>query len=150
MLHTFSGAPTVEWRQQSQHLVKESNMRRPLSIAILLASLAAPALAAEGVELSLRAKSLVASATATNPAKDAEAPFRLARDPIPDLFVREEEQRKGLRGACDNNSSSLCYDMVDRRVVYRPARALMPKFEGMRAESISLRSDRLVLKYSFR
>ena len=125
-------------------------MRRSLSIATVLASLAAPALAAEGVELSLRTKSLVASATATVPAKNAEAPFREARDPIPDLFVREEEQRKGLKSACENNSSPLCYDMVDRRVIYRPARKYMPQFEGLRAESISLRSDRLILKYSFR
>jgi hypothetical protein len=40
--------------------------------------------------------------------------------------------------------------MVDRRLVYRPARGYMPRFEGLRAESVSLRRDRLVLKYSFR
>lgn len=125
-------------------------MRRALTIATVLASLAAPAMAAEGVELSLRTKSMVASAAATAPAKNAEAPFRLARDPIPELFVREEEQRRGFRSACENNASSLCYDMVDRRVVYRPARKYMPQFEGLRAESVSLRSDRLILKYSFR
>ena len=128
-------------------------MRRSFVITAVLAILATPALAAEGVELSLRSKSLAAaaaSATATAPAKNAEAPFRVARDPIPELFVREEEQRKGLKSACENNAASLCYDMVDRRVVYRPARKYMPAIEGMRAESVSLRSDRLVLKYSFR
>lgn len=128
-------------------------MRRSLVITAVLAILATPALAAEGVELSLRSKSLAAaaaSATATAPAKNAEAPFRVARDPIPELFVREEGERKGLKSACENNGASLCYDMVDRRVVYRPARKYMPRIEGMRAESVSLRSDRLVLKYSFR
>ena len=128
-------------------------MRRPIIVATLIASLATPALAAEGVELSIRSKSMAvaaASASATAPAKNAEAPFRVARDPIPELFVREEEQRKGLKSACENNGASLCYDMVDRRVVYRPARKLMPQIEGMRAESVSLRSDRLILKYSFR
>lgn len=127
-------------------------MRRSLAITAVLAILATPALAAEGVELSLRSKSLAAAANATSaaPAKNAEAPFRVARDPIPELFVREEEQRRGLKSACENNAASLCYDMVDRRVVYRPARKYMPRIEGMRAESVSLRSDRLVLKYSFR
>lgn len=126
-------------------------MPRSLVITATLAILASPALAAEGVELSIRSKSMAAaSAAATVPAKNAEAPFRVARDPIPELFVREEEQRKGLKSACENNAASLCYDLVDRRVVYRPARKYMPQIEGMRAESVSLRSDRLILKYSFR
>ena len=125
-------------------------MRRSIIVATVLATLAAPALAAEGVELSIRSKSMAASVTSGAPAKSAEAPFRIARDPLPDFFAPEEEQRKGLKSACENNQSSLCYDMVDRRVVYRPARNYMPKFEGLRAESVSLRQDRLVLKYSFR
>jgi hypothetical protein len=125
-------------------------MRRSIIAATILASLAAPALATEGVELSIRSKSMAASVTAGPPMKNAEAPFRVARDPLPDFFVREEETRKGVRSACENNSASLCYDMVDRRLVYRPARGYMPRFEGLRAESVSLRRDRLVLKYSFR
>jgi hypothetical protein len=40
--------------------------------------------------------------------------------------------------------------MADGRIVYRPARAYMPQFDGMRAESISLRHNKVVLKYSFR
>ncbi len=125
-------------------------MRRALIVATILASLAAPALAAEGVELSIRSKSMAASVTSAVPSKNAEAPFRVARDPLPDFFAPEEEQRKGLKSACENNAASFCYDMVDRRVVYRPARAYMPQIEGLRAESVSLRSDRLILKYSFR
>jgi hypothetical protein len=40
--------------------------------------------------------------------------------------------------------------MADGRIVYRPVRQYMPQFEGLRAEAVSLRSDRIILKYSFR
>lgn len=125
-------------------------MRQTVLTAAIFATLAAPAFAAENVELAIRYKGMAATAAQAAPARNAEAPFRVARDPIPELFAREEEQRKGLRGACENNTAALCYDMVDRRVVYRPARKYMPQFEGLRAESVSLRQDRLILKYSFR
>ena len=83
-------------------------------------------------------------------AKHAEAPFRYARDPMPELLRREEQERRGPSGACQNAATTLCYDMNDGKIVYRPARKYMPQVEGLRAESISLRRDKLVLKYSFR
>ena len=125
-------------------------MRRPLLISTVLATLAAPALANEGMELSIRSKSMAASVTSAAPARNVEAPFRVARDPLPDFFSPPEEQRKALKSACDANASSLCYDSTDRRLVYRPARNYMPQVEGLRAESVSLRKDRIVLRYSFR
>ena len=125
-------------------------MRRSLMISTILASLAAPAMAAEGVELSIHSKSMAASVSSAPPARNVEEPFRVARDPLPDFFVPQEEQRKGIKAGCENNTSALCYDMVDRRVVYRPARKLMPEFEGLRPESVSLRQDRIILKYSFK
>ena len=91
----------------------------------------------------------MAAATAV-PAKAADAPFRAGRDPMPELLLREEQERRGPRGACDVNATSLCYDMADGRVVYRPARRYMPAVEGLKAESISLRRDKIVFKYSFR
>ena len=125
-------------------------MCRTLLISTILVTLATPAIANEGVDLSIRSKSLAASVTSAAPAKNAEAPFRAARDPLPDFFSPPEEQRKGIRSACDTNTSSLCYDVADRRLVYRPARNYMPQVDGLRAESVSLRKDRIVLKYSFR
>ena len=120
-------------------------MRGPLVMIALLAT-AFPAAANEGVELSARARGQVAASVA----KSAEAPFRSARDPMPELLLREEQERRLPSGACEYNATSLCYDLADRRVVYRPARKYMPQFDGLRAESVSLRHDKIVLKYSFR
>lgn len=126
-------------------------MRRSLMVTAIFATVTLPVAAADGgVELSNKARTL-ASTPEGFPAKNAEAPFRQARsDPMPELMMREEQERKGLSGACDANATTLCYDMNDRRIVYRPARNYMPKFEGLRAEAISLRSDRIILKYSFK
>ena len=121
-------------------------MRRSLVFAVLIASAAFPVQANEGVELSNKVRTLAAASTS----KVAEAPFRTARDPMPEILMREEQERRLPKGGCEQNATTLCYDLADRRVVYRPARLLMPQFEGLRAESVSLRHDKVVLKYSFR
>jgi len=41
-------------------------------------------------------------------------------------------------------------DAADGRIVYRAAREYMPKIDGLKPESVSLRSHRLVFKYSFK
>jgi hypothetical protein len=120
-------------------------MRRTLA-TIILASAAFAAQGNEGVELSIRSK----AAAGTLPVKQADAPFRTARDPMPELLLREELEKRGPRASCETAATDLCYDLGDARVVYRPARQYMPQFEGLRAESISLRRDRIVLKYSFK
>jgi len=122
-------------------------MRASLVFAAVLASLPVAVQASEGVDLSMKSKSMAASAT---PAKNVEAPFRVARDPLPELLLRDEQARRGPAGACQHNATALCYDLADGRIVYRPVRKFMPQFDGLRAESISLRRDKLVLKYSFR
>jgi hypothetical protein len=125
-------------------------MRRSIIATALLASVTAlPVLANDGVELSAKARSL-AVASAVSPSKQSEAPFAAGRDPLPELLLREEQERRTARGTCDASATTLCYDMADGRIVYRPARAYMPQFDGMRAESISLRHNKVVLKYSFR
>jgi hypothetical protein len=125
-------------------------MRRSLMLAMLV-SMPFAGLAHEGVELSLRSQSQAAAlAAASGPARGADAPFRSRRDPIPELILRQELESRGPRGACEHAASDLCYDLADGRVVYRPARAFMPRIEGMRAESLSLRRDRIVVRYSFR
>lgn len=112
-------------------------------------ALALAAQGAGGTELSLRSKSLAAAASI--PAQAAEAPFRVSRDPLPALFFPEPlAATGGPRGACERHAATLCYDAADGRVVYRPARRYMPRIDGLRAESISLRRDRIVFKYSFR
>lgn len=126
-------------------------MRRSLVISAVLAGLAVQAQANEGLDVLPRTKTMAVTAAAVAvPAKNVEAPFRIARDPLPELLPREEQDRRGLRGACDATTTALCYDLADHRIVYRPARKYMPQFEGLRAESVSLRQDRLILKYSFR
>jgi len=117
---------------------------------VLFASLAvAPAFANDVVELSAKARTM-AVAAAVVPSKQAEAPFSAGRDPLPELLLREEQDRRSQRPGCDVNGATLCYDLADGRIVYRPARAYMPKFDGMQPESVSLRHNKVVLKYSFR
>lgn len=124
-------------------------MRRALLIA-LIAPLALAAAADDSAEPSMRTRSLAAAAAGAVPARAADAPFRRGHDPLPELVLREELERRGPRGSCEAAVSDLCYDLRDGRIVYRRARHYMPQFEGLRAESISLRRDRIVLKYSFR
>ena len=116
---------------------------------------AAAALSAGAEELSIHAKSLAAaSAMALTPApsKSAEAPFVAGRprDIVPELLLREELDHRGPAASCESSATALCYDLKEARLVYKPARAYMPSLPGLRPESISLRHDRVVLKYSFR
>ena len=123
-------------------------MRATLVFCILTAGLAVPAQASEGFDLSMKSRSMAAASTAV-PSKNAQAPFRHARDPLPELLLREEQEKRGPSGACQNATTSLCYDMAAGKIVYRGARAYMPQIDGLKAESVSLRRNRLTLKYSF-
>lgn len=123
-------------------------MRRSIAVSALTALVALAAQANDGVELSLRSRTLAAAAVI--PAKQADAPFQTGRDPLPELMLREEQERRGPSGACEISTTVLCYDLADRRVNFRAARQYMPKIDGLRAESVSLRHNRLILKYSFR
>ena len=120
-------------------------MRRLLAIAIL-ASLGLPALAAEGVDLRSRS---IASASAAAKTTLPEGTLRTGRDPLPEMMLTEELERRGPRGSCETSTTDLCYDLRDGRVVYRRAREYMPRIDGLTAESISVRRDRVIFKYSF-
>jgi len=129
-------------------------MDRSLVLAAGL-SAALAALPAGAEELSIHAKSLAAaSAMALTPAPltAVDAPFVAPRprDIVPELLLREELDRRAPASGCDAAATDLCYDLKEARIVYRPARAYMPSVPGLRAESISLRHDRIVFKYSFR
>ena len=123
-------------------------MRRSLVIA-LVALLPFQAWAVDAVEPALQSQSHAAVAASVTPARSVVAPFRAHRDPLPELLLREELAKRATRSGCEH-AAALCYDLAEGRVVYRPARAYMPAIEGLRAESVSLRRDRIVLRYSFR
>jgi hypothetical protein len=123
-------------------------MRSPAWIAITFASLGFAAHGNEGMDLSQKSR---LAAAAPVPAKNAQAPFTAARDPLPALLMlSEQEERRGYRSACDNTSRDVCYDLVDQRVVYRPVRQYMPRIDGLTAENVSLRHDKVVFKYTFK
>ena len=117
-------------------------------VFILAASIAVPAQASDEFDFSIKSKSVAASSSSV-PARNAEAPFRIARDPLPELMMREEQERRGPSGACQSAATSVCYDMAEGKIVYRGARQYMPKIDGLQPESMSLRRGRLTLKYSF-
>jgi hypothetical protein len=122
-------------------------MRRTLLTAVLCSIGLA---AFGGDDPSIHSRSLASAAASAIPAKQSDAPFKAGRDPMPELILREELARRGPSGSCEVSATDLCYDLQDARIVYRPARRYMPSIDGLRAESISLRRDRIVFKYSFR
>ena len=125
-------------------------MRRVIVATAILASLAFSARANEALELSLKNKAL-ASAAAPVSTKQSDAPFVVARDPMAQLLMLEEQDRRGARGGrCDAAASALCYDAAEGRIVYKAARKYMPQFDGLTAESMSVRGNRVTFKYSFK
>lgn len=122
-------------------------MRRFIVATAVFASMAFAAQANDGLDIS--AKKVVAS-TAVPVSKQVEAPFTAARDPLPQLLMMEEQERRGLQSACDAAATTLCFDAADGRIVYRGARKFMPQVDGLRAESVSVRGNRINFKYSFK
>jgi len=122
-------------------------MRRSSWIAAALSALGLAAHAGDDVDLSLKSKA-IASAAST---KVAVAPFAVAHDPLPALMQLEAREMRGPRGACDNTTRDLCYDLADGRIVYRPARRYMPSLgRDFTPENVSLRPNRIIFKYSFK
>ena len=125
-------------------------MRRTIMLTAL-AVLAFAASAHDGVELSMKTKALAASGSgALSVAKQGSAPFTYARDPMPQLLELEQQDKPVAHSTCDATLKNVCYDLTEQRVVYRGGREYMPSMQGLRAESVSLRHNRIVLKYSFR
>ena len=82
---------------------------------------------------------------------NAQAPFTAGvRDPILDILLGAEAAPAASRSACEHSTTDFCYDLSDRRIVYRPARGYMPRLEGFVAENVSLRRNAIRFKYSFR
>ena len=122
-------------------------------LAFAFALAAAPAVDAaseQGVAqppLKLRSKAAVAEVLAP---RTSAAPFREpVQGPELDLLSASTDPRlEGKRWSC-TGESSLCYDPDSRRIIYKPARGLMPEIPGLRRENISVRRDRITFKYSF-
>jgi hypothetical protein len=126
-------------------------MRGSIVATVILASLAFAAQANDGVELSLKSRaSASASAAASASMKQGDAPFTYGRDPMPQLLLLDELERRGPRGSCEFSARDLCYDIADARVVYRPARAYMPRINGLTPENVTFRANRIIFKYSFK
>ena len=124
---------------------------------LLAVSLAASA-GNDGV-VELRTKALASASAASNSVLAGpmsgtthrlDEPFLPVHDPLP-VIMQEAEQVQSVHASrCDGNSSSLCYDAADGRLVYRGAREYMPKVTGLSPESVSVRRNTVVFKYSFR
>lgn len=105
---------------------------------------AASAVAADPLELVWRGR--VTSARVEAP----DAPARFA--PRAESVQPAEHSRGGegmAPGSC-RTRALFCYDGSENRLVLHGARDYMPHVEGLAAEGIALRRDRLVLRYSFR
>ena len=124
-------------------------MRRLIVATAVLASLAFTARANDVLDTS--AKKVVASTAVQVSMRQVDAPFTAARvDPLAQILMMEEQERRSAPSGCDAAATTLCFDAADGRVVYRGARNLMPQISGLRAESVSLRANRIILKYSFK
>lgn len=126
----------------------DSMVRSGFAAMLLLASGASGA-TERGEDLSARSKVMAARAVPEAQAH-TNAPFRASHDPIPGLLLREAGTALRPQAACEAHARDLCYDATDGRIVYRPVRRWMPQVEGLTAESLSLRRNRLNFKYSFR
>ncbi|HYC38808.1 MAG TPA: hypothetical protein VEC19_20440 [Usitatibacter sp.] len=77
------------------------------------------------------------------------APFSSPSDePDLELVPRRDEREEASRSSCSGDRT-LCYDPRSGRIVYKPARALMPDLPGLQRENISVKRDRIVFRYSF-
>jgi hypothetical protein len=118
-----------------------------LAVAIALgvsAQAAADPNEAKSQPLQLRPKAGVTTLLSHN-----YAPFvSPSSDPDLDLIPRRDPRHEASRSSCAGESS-LCYDPTSGRIVYKPARQLMPDIPGLQRENISVKRDRIVLRYSF-
>ena len=113
----------------------------------LAASLAAaPCLAAAAdmrPALELRPKAALMAAMPHD-----SAPFVAASEPQLHLAPQRDSSPAQSRSSCTADRD-LCYDANSGHIVFKPARQLMPDLPGMTPESISVKKDRIILRYSF-
>ena len=124
----------------------------PALLALAFALAAAPASAeisepAAPAPLKLRSKAAIVE---TLSARGANAPFRAPNPTEPELeLLPQADPRLETRRWSCSGERSLCYDPQSGRIVYKPARALMPEIPGLQRENISVKRDRITFRYSF-
>lgn len=118
---------------------------RFLVLAFALGAVPAQAAAVESAApLQLRPKAAIVPDAA-----HGNAPFVIpAPGPSLDLAAEPARPPERKRSSCAG-TSELCYDTNSGHLVYKPARQFMPHIEGLRAENISVKRDRIVFHYSF-
>jgi hypothetical protein len=116
-----------------------------LVLAVGIAAAPKVAAAAETKPLELKPKAALMA-----PAPHNAAPFVTAAmgEPDLDLIPRRDDRQDQSRSSC-SSERALCYDPGSGRIVYKPARQFMPDIPGLQRENISVKRDRIVLRYSF-
>jgi hypothetical protein len=101
--------------------------------------------AAEPPALVLRSK----AAIRPMPSPRAAAPFAIQTETLDLDIPKPVDPRLAASPSSCNGDRALCYDAGSGRIVYKPARSLMPSLPGLTAENLSVKRDRIVLRYSF-
>jgi hypothetical protein len=118
-------------------------------LVVAIASAAAPREAGAAETKPQEPLQLRPKAALSTSATHKSAPFVTpAAEPELDLLPRRDERHEYSRSSC-SGERSLCYDSNSGRIVYKPARMLMPDIPGMQRENISVKRDRIVFRYSF-
>lgn len=116
-----------------------------LALAVGLAT--APKVAAVETKPPLQLRPKAALVT---PAPHNYAPFvNPVAEPELDLLPRLRDPRQDQSRSSCNSDRALCYDPNSGRIVYKPARQFMPELPGLQRENISVKRDKIVLRYSF-
>ena len=122
-------------------------MNISIAAALLLTFACMHAMASDMRSLELRPKAALAAASAV-PAPHSAAPF-LAPGPERQVdFTPQPEVRHMSNSACGMDRE-ICYDMTTGRIVFKPARALMPEIPGLTRDNISVKRDRIIFRYTF-
>ena len=118
---------------------------RLLLLALALIAAAPSVAAVEPKEpLQLKPKAALAASAPTH----ADAPFVMPVGEPLDLQPPRDSRQDQSRSSC-NGQRDLCYDPGSGRIVFKPARGFMPDIPGLQRENISVKRDRIVLRYSF-
>jgi hypothetical protein len=121
---------------------------RPVTLLVVATAFAASpgAMANESKPLLLKVPK---AALTTSLPQQSNAPFAIPMgEPELALTSRPDPREGQSRSSCASGSS-LCYDAASGRIVYKPARNFMPDLPGLTRENISVKRDRIVLRYSF-
>ena len=118
-----------------------------LVLAVVIGLVVAPNVAAVETSPPLQLKTKAALVTATPQHNYAPFIVPAAHEPVLNLMPRDLRLDES-RSSC-NSHRALCYDVDSGHIVYKPARQLMPDVPGLQRENISVKRDKVVLRYSF-